>query len=129
MNHVTIIGNLTKAPDMRQTTSGKNVCSFTVAVNRRFKDAQGNAMTDFFNVVAWGKLAELCGRYLDKGRKCCVMGELQNRSYETKDGSKRTITEIVAEQVEFLTLRTDAALSETAVPEGFTDIEDEDLPF
>lgn len=129
MNHVTIIGNLTKAPDMRQTTSGKNVCSFTVAVNRRFKDAQGNAMTDFFNVVAWGKLAELCGRYLDKGRKCCVMGELQNRSYETKDGTKRTITEIVAEQVEFLTLRTDAALSETAVPEGFTDIEDEDLPF
>lgn len=129
MNHVTIIGNLTKAPDMRQTTSGKNVCSFTVAVNRRFKDAQGNALTDFFTVVAWGKLAELCGRYLDKGRKCCVMGELQNRSYETKDGTKRTITEIVAEQVEFLTLRTDAALSETAVPEGFTDIEDEDLPF
>lgn len=129
MNHVTIIGNLTKALDMRQTTSGKNVCSFTVAVNRRFKDAQGNAVTDFFNVVAWGKLAELCGRYLDKGRKCCVMGELQNRSYETKDGTKRTITEIVAEQVEFLTLRTDAALSETAVPEGFTDIEDEDLPF
>lgn len=129
MNHVTIIGNLTKAPDMRQTTSGKNVCSFTVAVNRRFKDAQGNAVTDFFTVVAWGKLVELCGRYLDKGRKCCVMGELQNRSYETKDGTKRTITEIVAEQVEFLTLRTDAALSETAVPEGFTDIEDEDLPF
>lgn len=129
MNHVTIIGNLTKAPDMRQTTSGKNVCSFTVAVNRRFKDAQGNAVTDFFNVVAWGKLAELCGRYLDKGRKCCVMGELQNRSYETKDGTKRTITEIVAEQVEFLTLRTDAAPTEAAVPEGFTDIEDENLPF
>lgn len=129
MNHVSMIGRLTKTPDIRQTTSGKNVCSFTVAVNRRFKDAQGNALTDFFTVVAWGKLAELCGRYLDKGRKCCVMGELQNRSYETKDGTKRTITEIVAEQVEFLTLRTDAALSETAVPEGFTDIEDEDLPF
>lgn len=129
MNYVSMIGRLTKTPDIKQTTSGKNVCSFTVAVNRRFKDAQGNAVTDFFTVVAWGKLAELCGRYLDKGRKCCVMGELQNRSYETKDGTKRTITEIVAEQVEFLTLRTDAALSETAVPEGFTDIEDEDLPF
>ena len=129
MNHVSMIGRLTKTPDIKQTTSGKNVCSFTVAVNRRFKDAQGNALTDFFTVVAWGKLAELCGRYLDKGRKCCVMGELQNRSYETRDGTKRTITEIVAEQVEFLTLRTDAALSETAVPEGFTDIEDEDLPF
>lgn len=129
MNYVSMIGRLTKTPDIKQTTTGKNVCTFTLAVNRRFKDAQGNAVTDFFTVVAWGKLAELCGRYLDKGRKCCVMGELQNRSYETKDGTKRTITEIVAEQVEFLTLRTDAALSETAVPEGFTDIEDEDLPF
>lgn len=129
MNYVSMIGRLTKTPDIKQTTTGKNVCTFTLAVNRRYKDAQGNAVTDFFTVVAWGKLAELCGRHLDKGRKCCVMGELQNRSYETKDGTKRTITEIVAEQVEFLTLRTDAALSETAVPEGFTDIEDEDLPF
>ena len=126
MNQVTIIGNLTKAPDMRQTTSGKNVCSFTVAVNRRFKDAQGNALTDFFTVVAWGKLAELCARYLDKGSKVFVSGELRNRSYEAKDGSKRTVTEIIANEVEFLSPKTEPA---TPPVEEWEQVEDSDLPF
>ena len=126
MNHVTIIGNLTKAPDMRQTTSGKNVCSFTVAVNRRFKDAQGNALTDFFTVAAWGKLAELCARYLDKGSKVFVSGELRNRSYEAKDGSKRTVTEIIANEVEFLSPKTEPA---TPPVEEWEQVEDSDLPF
>ena len=129
MNYVSMIGRLTKTPDIRQTNTGKNVCSFTLAVNRRYKDADGKTTADFFSVQAWEKLAELCARYLDKGSKVFVSGELRNRSYEAKDGTKRTITEIVAEQLEFLTPRTDAALSEAAVPEGFTDIEDEDLPF
>ena len=126
MNHVTIIGNLTKAPDMRQTTSGKNVCSFTVAVNRRFKDAQGNALTDFFSVQAWEKLAELCARYLDKGSKVFVSGELRNRSYEAKDGSKRTVTEIIANEVEFLSPKTEPA---TPPVEEWQQVEDSDLPF
>ena len=129
MNYVSMIGRLTKTPDIKQTTSGKNVCTFTLAVNRRYKDADGKTTADFFSVQAWEKLAELCARYLDKGSKVFISGELRNRSYEAKDGTKRTITEIVAEQLEFLTPRTDAALSEAAVPEGFTDIEDEDLPF
>lgn len=129
MNYVSMIGRLTKTPDIKQTTSGKNVCAFTLAVNRRYKDADGKTTADFFTVQAWEKLAELCARYLDKGSKVFISGELRNRSYEAKDGTKRTITEIVAEQLEFLTPRTDAALSEAAVPEGFTDIEDEDLPF
>ena len=124
-----MIGRLTKTPDIKQTTSGKNVCAFTLAVNRRYKDADGKTTADFFSVQAWEKLAELCARYLDKGSKVFISGELRNRSYEAKDGTKRTITEIIAEQLEFLTPRTDAALSEAAVPEGFTDIEDEDLPF
>lgn len=129
MNHVSMIGRLTKTPDIRQTNTGKNVCAFTLAVNRRYKDADGKTTADFFSVQAWEKLAELCARYLDKGSKVFISGELRNRSYEAKDGTKRTITEIIAEQLEFLTPRTDAALSEAAVPEGFTDIEDEDLPF
>ena len=126
MNHVTIIGNLTKAPDMRQTTSGKNVCNLTIAVNRRYKDAQGNATADFFSVQAWEKLAELCARYLDKGSKVFVSCELRNRSYEAKDGTKRTVTEIIANEVEFLSPKTESA---TPPVEEWQQVEDSDLPF
>ena len=105
MNRVEFIGNLSRAPDVKQTTSGKTVCSLTIAVNRRYKDAQGNTAADFFSVQAWEKLAELCARYLDKGSKVFVSGELRNRSYEAKDGSKRTVTEIIANEVEFLSAK------------------------
>ena len=106
MNKVILIGNLTKDPEMRQTTNGTNVCTLSLAVNRRFKDkTTGETVADFFNVIVWRQLAEICGRYLAKGRKVCVVGELQNRSYDAKDGTKRYVTEIVAEDVEFLTPR------------------------
>ena len=126
MNQVTIIGNLTKAPDMRQTTSGKNVCSLTIAVNRRYKGADGKTTADFFSVQAWEKLAELCARYLDKGSKVFISGELRNRSYEAKDGSKRTVTEIIANEVEFLTPKAEPA---TPPVEEWEQVEDSDLPF
>ena len=126
MNQVTIIGNLTKAPDMRQTTSGKNVCSLTIAVNRRYKGADGKTTADFFSVQAWEKLAELCARYLDKGSKVFVSGELRNRSYEAKDGSKRTVTEIIANEVEFLSPKAEPA---TPPVEEWQQVEDSDLPF
>ena len=126
MNQVTIIGNLTKAPDMRQTTSGKNVCSLTIAVNRRYKGADGKTTADFFSVQAWEKLAELCARYLDKGSKVFVSGELRNRSYEAKDGSKRTVTEIIANEVEFLSPKSESA---TPPVEEWQQVEDSDLPF
>ena len=110
MNKVILIGNLTKDPEMRQTTNGTNVCTLSLAVNRRFKDkTTGETVADFFNVIVWRQLAEICGRYLAKGRKVCVVGELQNRSYDAKDGTKRYVTEIVAEDVEFLTPRGEAA--------------------
>lgn len=128
MNRVEFIGNLSKAPDVKQTTSGKTVCSLTIAVNRRYKDAQGNATADFFSVQAWEKLAELCARYLDKGNKVFVSGELRNRSYEAKDGSKRTVTEIIANEVEFLTPKTDS--TPTIPPQDeWPDVNDSDLPF
>ena len=117
---------MTKIPDIRQTNTGKNVCSFTLAVNRRYKDAQGNAAADFFSVQAWEKLAELCARYLDKGSKVFISGELRNRSYEAKDGSKRTVTEIIANEVEFLSPKAEPA---TPPVEEWEQVEDSDLPF
>ena len=126
MNYVRMIGRLTKKPDIRQTTTGKNVCTFTLAVNRRYKDAQGNATADFFTVQAWEKLAELCARYLDKGSKVFISGELRNRSYEAKDGSKRTVTEIIANEIEFLSPKSESA---TPPVEEWEQVEDSDLPF
>ena len=126
MNRVEFIGNLSKAPDVKQTTSGKTVCSLTIAVNRRYKDADGKTTADFFTVQAWEKLAELCARYLDKGSKVFVSGELRNRSYEAKDGTKRTVTEIIASEVEFLSPKTEPA---TPRVEEWEQVEDSDLPF
>ena len=126
MNHVSMIGRLTKTPDIRQTNTGKNVCTFTLAVNRRYKDADGKTTADFFSVQAWGKLAELCARYLDKGSKVFISGELRNRSYEAKDGSKRTVTEIIANEVEFLSPKAEPA---TPPVEEWQQVEDSDLPF
>ncbi len=126
MNYVSMIGRLTKIPDIKQTNTGKNVCTFTLAVNRRYKDAQGNATADFFPVQAWEKLAELCARYLDKGSKVFVSGELRNRSYEAKDGSKRTVTEIIANEIEFLSPKAEPA---TPPVEEWQQVEDSDLPF
>lgn len=102
MNKVFLIGNLTRAPEMRSTQSGVAVCNFSIAVNRRFKNANGEQETDFLNVIAWRQLAELCGKYLAKGRKVAVTGSIQTRTYDAKDGSKRTAWDIVADEVEFL---------------------------
>lgn len=132
MNKVILIGNLTKEPEMRYTQNGTAVCTFTVAVSRRYASKDGNRETDFFPVVAWNKLGEICGAYLSKGHKAAVVGELQTRSYEAKDGTKRYITEIMAEQVDFLTPRNDRqqnAAQATPEVDGFTEICDENLPF
>lgn len=98
MNKVFVIGNLTKAPELRSTQTGASVATFTVAVQRRFKRDE----TDYLNVVAWRGLADNCARYLVKGQKVAVCGEIQTRSYDGQDGTKRYVTEIVADDVEFL---------------------------
>ena len=103
MNKVFLIGNLTRDPEMRSTQSGVAVCNFSIAVNRRFRNPQtGQQETDFLNVIAWRQLAELCAKYLAKGRKVAISGSIQARAYEAKDGSKRTAWDIVADEVEFL---------------------------
>ena len=151
MNKVFLIGNLTKDPEMRSTQSGVAVCNFSIAVNLRFRNPQtGQQETDFLNIVAWRQLAELCSKYLAKGRKIAVTGSIQTRTYEAKDGSKRTAWDIVADEVEFLSQNqqnstqsapgayTTAASKDSGTayaPQphndfgGYTQVDDEELPF
>jgi len=99
MNRIVLIGRLGKDVDLRFTASGKAVATFSIAINRPFSKEKE---VDFFNVVVWGKSAENCANYLKKGRLAGLEGRLQSRSYETSTGDKRYVTEIVADQVEFL---------------------------
>lgn len=103
MNKVILIGNLTRDPELSETPSGVAVCRFAIAVSRDYASADGTRETDFFNITVWRGRAENCGKYLKKGNKVCVVGSLQTRSYEDKDGIKRNVTDIVANEVEFLT--------------------------
>ena len=103
MNKVYLIGNLTRDPEMSETPSGVPFCRLGLAVNRPYAGSDGERATDFFNITVWRTHAENCGRYLKKGSKVAVVGSLQNRSYEDKEGIKRTVTDIVASEVEFLT--------------------------
>ena len=98
MNKVFIVGRLTRAPEARTTPTGVSVTTFSVAVNRR----QNREETDFINVVAWRGLADICGKYLVQGQRVAVVGELRTRNYEGKDGIKRYVTEVQADDVEFL---------------------------
>ena len=103
MNKVILVGNLTKDPELSETPNGIAVCRFAIAVSRDFANADGTRETDYFNITVWRVRAENCGKYLKKGNKVAVVGSLQNRSYEDKDGVKRYVTDIVASEVEFLT--------------------------
>ncbi len=102
MNKITLIGNLTKDPELRSTHSGVSVCSFTIAVNRRFSNSNGERQTDFFRIQAWRGLADSCMKYLAKGSKVAIVGELQPRQYEN-NGQKHTSIDVQADEVEFLT--------------------------
>ena len=102
MNNVVLVGNLASDVEMREVGDGRRVASFRLAVQRRFANQQGEREADFFPIVVWGKAAEACARYLTKGKKAGVGGRLQVRSYQGQDGGKRYVTEVVAEQVEFL---------------------------
>lgn len=104
LNKAMIIGNLTRDPESKQTPSGQNVCSFGVATNRTWKNAAGEKQeqVEYHNVVVWGKLAEICAQYLNKGKKVYIEGRLQSREWDGPDGAKRNKTEIVAENMVML---------------------------
>lgn len=134
MQQISIIGNLTKDPELRATRDGISVCVFNVAVDRRFKNASGEKVTDFFRVNAWRQLGEVCNQYLAKGKKVAVLGELQARQYDGNDGKTYMSLDISAERVEFLSPKSDtydrpAAAQPVPDSQGFTDIATDDIPF
>ena len=124
---------MTKAPEAFTTQGGTTRSSFTVAVQRRFANAQGVREADFLPVVAWRQTAEFCNRYLDKGRKVCVEGSVQVRSYDAQDGSKRYVTEVIAENVEFCDRAPEQGQAGNVVQQAqqgkFTEVDDDELPF
>lgn len=149
MNKAILIGNLASDVESRTTSSGIPTCTFRVATQRRVANKDGVREADFHTIVCWRGLAENCARYLIKGNKVAVEGQIQNRSYDAQDGTKRYVTEIVADNVEFLTAKGEAgdvrrvegrtgatntgtsvaSVSQTATQVGFEEVEDDDLPF
>ena len=131
MNRFFAIGRLTKDPEKRTTQNGTSVCTFTLAVDRRYKNANGERETDFFTVVCWRQVADRSAQYLSKGKQVAIAGEVQTRSYE-KDGQKRYVTEVVADEVQFLSPRGDGVergRGTTQEPEMSPVSDDDDLPF
>lgn len=142
MNKVFLIGRLTKDPEIRYTTNGTAVTSFTIAINRKVLNQQGEREADFIPVTVWSKTAENCHKYLAKGRQVAVAGRIQTGSYDAKDGTKRYTTEVVGEDVQFLDRAPEgeggqkfqpsanAPKSEPSTESGFPgDLNDDELPF
>ncbi|MBE5776200.1 MAG: single-stranded DNA-binding protein [Clostridiales bacterium] len=141
MNKLFIIGNLTRDPELRTTSTGLTVCSFTVAVNRRRSSQDGQPEADFFRVTAWRQLGETCAKYLSKGRKVSVVGSVSVSTYTGNDGQTRASLEVTADDIEFLTPRTEAgesvpqysapaAAPRASAPQGgYVQVDEEELPF
>ena len=144
MNKVIMIGNLANDPEARTTQSGISQSTFRIAVQRRFANQQGVREADFFTVIAWRQTADFCNRYLSKGRKIAVEGSIQNRSYDAQDGSKRYVTEIIADNIEFVGSRNEDGVQSRPRDNGptpppaqpappsmndFTEVDDDELPF
>ena len=145
MNKVILIGNLANDPEVRTSQAGNSVCNFRLAVQRRLPNQQGVREADFFTIVAFRHTADFCARYLTKGTRIAVEGSIQNRSYDAQDGSKRYVTEIIADNIEFASSKgadrpaesaepasvPDAAPSapKAPAPGGFVEVDDDELPF
>ena len=139
MNTVSIVGRLTRDPELRKTQSGTSVLSFTTAVNRRFKK-EGEPDADFINCVAWNQSADFLSKYATKGALLSVAGRINTRNYEDKTGNRVYVTEVVAEQVQLLESRAEAEKRESSDNQGYQevaedfggptlDISSDDLPF
>lgn len=131
MNKVFLIGNLTKDPELKNTANSIAVCNFTLAVGRRFNQNE----TDYIPIIVWRTQAENCAKYLKKGSKCAVCGAIQTRSYDAQDGTKRFVTEVIADEVQFLPSRAnggdgaDEGYSKSNAVDTLTAVEDDILPF
>lgn len=122
MNQLTIIGNLTADPEMRTTRNGKSVCTFTVAVNRKQE-------TDFFRVTAWDKLGELCHKWMGKGRKVSVIGPVSVSAYNGNDGTAHGQLNVTAQEVEFLSPKTEQEQKSYELPSDAVEVKEDELPF
>ena len=138
MNKVILIGNLTKDPEISTTSNGVSVCRFSLAVTRRYTNANGEREADFVNIVVWRALADNCHKFLKKGSKAAVVGSLQSRAYDATDGTKRYVTEVIAEEAYFADSKRDGEASgfESTFGEAVTQSaefqvtsSDDDLPF
>mgnify|MGYP000868293237 FL=1 len=127
MNKAILLGRLTKDPEIKYTQSGKAVASFTLAVDRR-KSASGEKQADFISCVAWEKTAETIGNYCGRGQQIAVEGRIQSRSYDAQDGSKRYVTEVVVQSMEFCGRRSDNA-GNGAAAAGSMEPAGEEIPF
>ena len=132
MNCIILTGNACADPEQHTTQGGIPKCSFTLAVNRQRVNAQGNREADFIPVVCWRSLAETCGKYVKRGMRVGVEGRLQTRQYDAQDGTKRTVTEVVAYSIEFPS-RPEAQPETALVPaqpaQQMTQADDNELPF
>lgn len=132
LNKVVLIGRLTKDPELRYTPAGIPITRFTLAVDRNYKNQNGERETDFIPVTVWRGTAETCAKYLAKGRLVAVVGRIQTGSYEAEDGTRRYTTDVVADEVKFLEWgeKKNQEQADVQVPEGFESIDHiEDLPF
>mgnify|MGYP000972927777 FL=1 len=127
MNKAILLGRLTKDPEIKYTQSGKAVASFTLAVDRR-KSANGDSQADFISCVAWEKTAETIGNYCGRGQQIAIEGRIQSRSYDARDGSKRCVTEVVVQSMEFCGRRSDNA-GNGAAAAGSMEPAGEEIPF
>ena len=132
LNRVVIIGRLTRDPELRYTPNGTASCTFTLAVERNFKNSNGEREADFIPIVTWRQLAENCAKYLKKGRLTAVEGRIQTRSYENNEGRRVYVTEVIADNVRFLesAKNEDRQQQNDDYSDGTPiDISEEDLPF
>ncbi|MGH2524275.1 MAG: single-stranded DNA-binding protein [Anaerolineales bacterium] len=131
LNKVMLIGNLGRDPEMRYTPSGRPVTSFTLATTRSWNspDGERHEETDWFNVVAWGNLAEICKQYLSKGQQVYVEGRLQTRRWEDQEGKKHATTEVVANEMIILGERTRASATREASTPSEAPVEEDEFPF
>ena len=144
MNKVILVGNLTRDPELITTNNGISLCRFTLAVQRRYSSNEGEREADFINIVVWRAAADNCYKYLKKGSKAGVVGSMQTRSYDAQDGTKRYTTDVVAEEVEFLSTKNQGGSEEyqsedqsagskstgkSDIVNKFEPIDDDNLPF
>ena len=137
MNRVILVGNLTKDPEFTTTSNGVSLCKFTLAVQRKYKAEGQEPETDFIPIIVWRGQAENCNKFLKKGNKAGVVGSMQTRSYDAQDGTKRYVTEVIADEVEFLNskptsndpIKDKMEKEKQEIMSKFEPIDEDDLPF